>query len=149
MTSNHLTRTESERFWEKVDKTNSCWLWTAGRFGRDKEYGCFYPTSSRKPVGAHVWSYVQAKGPVPFGLVVDHLCNVTTCVNPDHLEAKSHQANILRGRGLAAREAKQTHCKRGHSLDDAFILSRNRRDCRQCRKIRNDNRAYEYRKEHG
>lgn len=142
-------RPESERFWEKVIKTDSCWLWTAGCNGRNKEYGCFYLAGGKKSIGAHVWSYTQSKGPVPDGLVVDHLCNNTKCVNPLHLEAKTHQTNILRGRGLAAHEAQQTRCKRGHSLKDAHILSGNRRDCRQCRIIRNNERTYEYRKEHG
>lgn len=134
---------ESTRFWRKVNKTNTCWLWTAGRFGRDQEYGCFYLTGGRIAIGAHIWSYVQKFGPIKDGLVLDHLCRQTLCVNPDHLEPVTHQVNILRGVGLASQEAKQTHCKYGHSLADAHLVGkpdRLRRDCRQCRINRNSKR---------
>lgn len=138
--------TEEERFWKKVTKTDTCWLWTAGQAG---PYGAFYPTGARQAIGAHVWSYIKHKGPVPTGLVVDHQCEVKLCVNPAHLKAMTHRENILKGTGLAAQQAQQTHCKRGHSLHDAYLLSRNRRDCRTCRKLRNERRTFEYRKQHG
>ena len=144
-----IFRLESERFWEKVDKTKICWNWTAGCFGSSGEYGCFYKTGGRVAVGAHRWSYENLIGPIPDGLVLDHLCRNTKCVRPDHLEPVTHRTNILRGEGLAARQAVQTQCKRGHSLQDAFILKGDRRDCRACRKIRNDRRSYRYRHVHG
>lgn len=143
------SRPEEIRFWEKVNKTSSCWIWTAGTFGRNKEYGCFYLQGGRKSVPAHRWSYENVIGNIPDGLVLDHLCRVTLCVRPDHLEPVTHQVNILRGTGLAAKQARQSLCKRGHSLEDAYILSRGRRDCRQCRILRNLKRTQEYRKIHG
>ncbi len=142
-------RPEAERFWEKVDKTDTCWLWTGSGIGRNKEYGNFYLTGGRNRVMAHIYSYEQLVGPVPEGLVLDHLCRQTKCVRPDHLEPVTQQVNILRGEGLAAKQAQQTHCKRGHSLEDAHILSRGRRDCRVCRKLRADRRTSQYRKVHG
>jgi hypothetical protein len=142
-------RPEYERFWEKVNFTSTCWLWTAGTFGRNGEYGQFYLTGGRKSIPAHVWSYTHVVGPILPGLVIDHLCRNKLCVRPDHLEPVTHQINILRGQGLAAKQSKQTHCLRGHSLSDAFILSRNRRDCRQCRKLRNEKRTSEYRRQYG
>lgn len=142
-------RDPEQRFWEKVHKTDSCWLWTAGCFGRNKEYGCFYLTGGKRAIGAHIWAWQLVNGPVPQGLVLDHLCRNTKCVNPKHLESVTHKENILRGTGLAAKQAKQTHCKRGHSLADAHILSSGRRDCKVCRKLRNDNRTREYRQTHG
>lgn len=142
-------RDTSVRFWEKVEITPTCWLWTAGRFGRNKEYGCFYLTGGRKAVPAHVWAYEQNNGKVPNGLVLDHLCRNTLCVRPTHLEVVTHQVNILRGEGLAAKQAKQTHCKHGHSLEDAYILMGGRRHCRTCQNIRNAKRTQEYRKVHG
>lgn len=141
--------TEEERFWSKVNKTDSCWLWTAGCFGRNNEYGCFYKTGARNGIPAHRWAYENLIGPIPDGLVVDHLCRVTKCVNPNHLEPKTNKENILAGESITAKEAKQTKCKHGHSLHDAYILSGNRRDCRTCRHIRNSSRTHEYRKVHG
>lgn len=136
-----LYRPEEERFWEKVDKTEDCWLWTAGRFGRNREYGCFYLTGGKKAIPAHVWAYKCLVGMIPSGLVLDHLCKTKLCVRPDHLEPVTHRENILRGDGIAAKQARQTYCKRGHSLDNAHILRNGGRDCRVCRKLRNDRRV--------
>ena len=53
-------------------------------------------------MGAHRWSYQHHIGPVPEGLVLDHLCRVRHCVNPDHLEPVTSRENTLRGEGFAA-----------------------------------------------
>ena len=34
---------------------------------------------------------------VPSDLDLDHLCYTKSCVNPEHLEAVTHQVNVLRG----------------------------------------------------
>ena len=47
---------------------------------------------------AHRYFYVQNKGPIPEGYVIDHLCRNRKCVNPDHLEAVSHVVNCRRGK---------------------------------------------------
>lgn len=74
--------TESERFWSKVDKSGECWIWTGGK---RNGYGFFNvrPTT----IGAHRFAYIEANGPVPEGLVIDHRCRVKLCVNPKHLQA--------------------------------------------------------------
>ena len=69
-----------ERFWPKVDKTDGCWLWTAGVH---HGYGWF--NVGGKPVGAHRFSWELANGPIPKGKEIDHMCWVTRCVNPAHL----------------------------------------------------------------
>lgn len=145
-------RPEADRFWEKVNKTDSCWLWTAGCFGRNQEYGCFYLTGGKKPVPAHRWAYENLVGPIPDNSVLDHVkerCGNTKCVNPAHLEPVSNKENILRGDSLIAQEARQTHCKHGHPLDDCHVSKDGRRHCRQCTIHRNSNRSTEYRRIHG
>ena len=142
-------RPEEERFWDKVVKTDSCWLWTAGTFGRTGDYGCFYLTGGRKAIGAHIWSWEQVNGPVPEGLVLDHLCEVKLCVRPDHLNPTTHQLNILKGTSPSAVNSRKMVCNRGHSLEDAHVLKGGRRDCRKCRVIRNQSRSFSYRKIHG
>ncbi len=77
-------------FWRKVEKTESCWLWTANtiHFG----YGGF--AVKRKRVSAHRYSYMLHKGAIPENLVVRHICNNPICVNPDHLELGTQADNI-------------------------------------------------------
>lgn len=76
-------RTEEERFWARVQKTDGCWLWMGAR--KQGDYGRFFPG---KPGGylAHVYAYMTVNGPVPKGLELDHLCRNPPCVRPDHLE---------------------------------------------------------------
>ncbi|MGH2838441.1 MAG: HNH endonuclease [Thermoleophilaceae bacterium] len=47
---------------------------------------------------AHRFFWEQAKGPVPDGLVLDHLCGNRACVNPEHLEVVTRGVNTRRGR---------------------------------------------------
>ena len=82
-----------DRFWSKVDKSGDCWLWTAATNSRG--YGV---TWSDGALGlAHRRSYTDAKGPIPDGMELDHLCRTPVCVNPDHLEPVSHRVNVARG----------------------------------------------------
>lgn len=71
-----------ERFWSKVDKSEGCWLWTAGL--NRKGYGVI--VKDRKARGAHLVSYEMANGPIPKGQTVDHRYTCPKrCVNPEHL----------------------------------------------------------------
>lgn len=60
-----------------------CWIW---RKATDKN-GYGNHSVDHKPVRAHRHYCTVAHGPIPKGWEVDHLCHVTSCVNPDHLEA--------------------------------------------------------------
>ena len=97
-------RPATERFWEKVDKTDFCWMWTAAKtkcgYGNFKEIAS---GTQKKWVRAHRFAYEERVGPIPEGLVIDHLCHEPACVNPDHLRAVTHTENMhnLRGPGKA------------------------------------------------
>jgi len=96
----------------KLDDATGCWLWTGSDNG--KGYGRF----KYQGVGyrAHRLAWTLAKGPIPDGLQIDHLCRVRGCVNPDHMEPVDNRTNTLRGDTLPAANAAMTHCANGHEL---------------------------------
>lgn len=103
------------RFWEKIavpSPRTKCWLWTAAL--DISGYGVF--RVAEKMVKAHRFSYTLARGPIPDGLQVDHLCRVRRCVNPDHMELVTNRENFLRGSALTARLHHLGICIRGHAL---------------------------------
>ena len=72
------------RFMQKVfeDSNSGCWIWTASFINSDG-YGCF--SENGKSRGAHRVSYELFRGEIPEGMCVLHTCDVTSCVNPEHL----------------------------------------------------------------
>jgi HNH endonuclease len=117
------------RFWKKVIKTETCWIWTAylNRGG----YGQFRLAENGRLILAHRWAYEHERGPVPHGLQIDHLCRQRACVRPDHMEPVTQRENILRGTGFSARNARLTHCVHGHDLSNSYRSSGSRQ-CRVC-----------------
>lgn len=103
VTKEHFTDYKAELFWAKVDKTDTCWNWvgakTASRPERPQApaspgYGVF--NINNRPFYAHRLSYLVHNGPLVDGLVIDHICNNTLCVNPDHLKQVTNRENTLR-----------------------------------------------------
>jgi len=82
------------RFWRKVRRTDTCWLWIAAT--NSSGYGCFRIAAGRL-LYAHRYAYELAVGPIADGMVLDHLCNNRRCVNPDHMEVVTLQENARRG----------------------------------------------------
>jgi HNH endonuclease len=82
---------EQARFWTKVDKTDKCWNWKGclrNGYGLVKMKG--------KMRQASRVAFELVKGEIPDGLEIDHICQNTLCVNPDHLEAVTHRENVRR-----------------------------------------------------
>lgn len=132
------TQSGLDSFWERVTKTDTCWLWT-GSMTRDG-YGQW---SNKDSVFAsrrvHRISYEIAHGHPP-ETEIDHLCRVRNCVNPDHLEAVTRSVNVQRSWDARA----QTHCNRGHEwTPENTRLHARGRACRECGRI--DSLAYYYR----
>lgn len=84
---------------------------------------------------AHRVVYELMVGPIPEGMILDHLCRNRWCVRPDHLEPVTHRTNIFRGEGLAPANAAKTHCPQGHeySPENTYAYNDGRvRMCRRC-----------------
>ena len=131
--------TDAERFWLKVNKTDTCWLWT-GATSSEGRYGTAICEKRQQP--AHRVAYQLLVGPIPDGLDIDHLCRVTLCVRPGHLEPVDHRTNVLRGTSKQAQNAVKTHCKRGHEFTPENTRMRPLgRNCRQCDRDREKTRV--------
>lgn len=125
-----------ERFWSKVDATGDCWEWTASRNGDG--YGYIKIDGRNVPVTHIAWELLV--GPIPPGLEPDHLCRNPPCVNVgNHIEWVTRYENGRRSQSLPARNARKTHCPRGHAYteDNIYRLPGNpARYCKACHKIR-------------
>ena len=63
----HSGPTLVERFWAKVEFTDTCWLWGGTR--ENNGYGRF--SIGRRDLLAHRWAYEFCVGPIPEGLTLD------------------------------------------------------------------------------
>jgi len=88
----------NERFWSKVSKGKSCWIWMANRLktsrwkAHPRSYGRFWHED--KIQYAHRVSYLLTVGKIAKGLCIIHSCDNPRCVNPKHLRPATHQENI-------------------------------------------------------
>lgn len=107
-----------------------CWEWIAGK--ATGGYGCI--KLGRKQYVAHRLMYEAMRGPIKY--TIDHLCRNRACVNPQHMEDVTNKVNILRGESIPAKNARKTHCKRGHEFTEANTYrERKGRQCRTCRAL--------------
>lgn len=82
------------------EPNSGCWIWL-GQI-RANPAGLAYGRltignrfdGSRRTVSAHRYSYETYKGPIPDGLYACHHCDVSLCVNPDHLFAGTQRENM-------------------------------------------------------
>lgn len=102
------------RFWAKVRVTQACWLWT----GAKKANGYGNVKIAGKNLHPHRVSWDLLVGDIPNGMVLDHICHVRLCVNPDHLRVVTQKQNLENRRGLS-------HCNKSGARG-VFRLGPNR-----------------------
>lgn len=139
-----LDEYDGPRFWQHVrlggkpyatDKlataTGECWLWN-GELSLDGSYATF--RFAGRCWSAHRVAYRDFGNDLPEELRLDHLCRITRCVNPSHLEPVSQAENVRRGlHPLDNRAA----CKNGHEFtaENTYIRTTppiGGRHCRAC-----------------
>lgn len=104
---NHATL--EDRFFRKINKTESCWLWTGNV--RPNGYGSIQEGGKgSRTISVHRLSYQLHKGQIPNGLVVMHSCDTPACVNPDHLSIGTYKENTA---DMIAKGRKRTVAPKG------------------------------------
>jgi hypothetical protein len=137
---------QMQRFCSYIRLSNDCWEWADTKVKNG--YAQFILTKRQK-VYAHRFSYERFVSAIPHGMQIDHICRNRGCINPGHMRVLTNRENVIIGIGPTALNAQKTHCKRGHELSGHNLRllggpSRGgyvSRDCRQCRRDREKERA--------
>jgi len=111
-----------------------CWIWN-GALDRDGYGRTVYGFKQ-----AHRVMYEEQVGPIPEGMEIDHLCNVRSCVNPEHLEAVTRGENERRKN---ERRREPGKCINGHELAETQRWRKNNPQrwwCTSCEQERSQRR---------
>lgn len=120
----------------RVNEETGCWDWLGNKHP-ETGYGRVWYSKHDDRL-THRVAYEAARGPIPPGLVIDHLCRNRACCNPAHMEAVTSVENVMRGESIAAQNARKTHCKRGHEFtpENTYVSKTGARTCRTCERAK-------------
>jgi len=122
----------------------NCWILRGS--AKHHPYGYQSVSINNSSVLAHRFAYETLVGPIPEGLQIDHLCKVTSCVNPEHMEAVTGEVNVARSNCTSAVNSRKTHCKYGHELSGSNLYIRPDNGKRQCKACANQRSSAHKRK---
>lgn len=118
-----------EHYFKKVSLVNGCWVWGGASF--KDGYGKINIGNGVMRL-AHRIFYELYNSDIKPGLVIDHLCENKSCVNPKHLEQVTQLENMQRYFSKP-----RPNCPQGHLYDlkNTYINPLGRKICRKCTNI--------------
>ncbi len=99
----------------------------------DQNTGYYIATYHNKSVRGHRKIYELFFNDLKEGLVIDHMCGNTNCLNPEHLEQVTVGENSRRGHCYDS----PTHCKHGHEYtpENTYTIPKSgHKSCMICRR---------------
>lgn len=82
----------SNRFWDKVVKTGTCWVWAAATYNGYGRVDKSRPTKGNALAHKVAWELVKGY-PVPLGFRIRRTCNNRLCVNVSHMYLEKYKLN--------------------------------------------------------
>jgi hypothetical protein len=102
---------------------------------RSNGYAFMYYAPKGKAIKAHRAAWMLANGPVPKGMVLDHMCKDRACINLKHLRVVTQQKNIMAG---LHNIDNRSHCNQGHPFvkENIMVRKNGKRECAECNRER-------------
>lgn len=137
----------ARQFWDFVDKSGDCWLWTGGV--NRKGYGWWSGEGADGRRGlAHRIALAEVDPPGDPALFACHRCDNPPCVNPAHLywgTAADNARDVVERQGVWNKGQRSSVCPRGHAIvGDNLRVVGGLHKCRECDNARS--REYQRRK---